>query len=243
MPSNVLSCDAQDCNASKKIGIVLSNSLRITPTHCAFSSLLCAQENVKFRGNFSVRESAKAGSAVVRTAKGRRAGTGSSASSHTRSLLRFRTACRLFPFRFQAALYPFLRLIDVLFPGRRIDEGVGFAGLAGEELREALEERAVGIIGARVPAMVRQIHINALYRGDASRALHRLLEPFHAVAPAQPAGIERLMRRAIVIDGEFKQNHARRVTRRLIKVERRVAQGARVAGLPVASARGRPRRR
>src|ERR1700676_5280863 len=63
-------------------------------------------------------------------------------------------------FLFEAAFDPLLCLGDVLLPRRRVDEGIGLASFTRLEHGEALEERAVGIIGAGIPAMVGQVHFD-----------------------------------------------------------------------------------
>src|SRR5882672_7821751 len=163
--------------------------------------------------------------------------------SRDRVLFVRRRARRLAPFLFQTALDADLGPIDVLFPRSGVDKGIGLAGLAILEFRGALENGAVGIIGSGIPAMVGEVDVDALDLGDAGRALHRILEAFDAVAAAKSAGVERLVGNAVVVDRELGRHHARRVTRGLVKFQRRVAQSQQLAVGDDAIAFGRARSR
>src|SRR6516165_5054475 len=75
----------------------------------------------------------------------------------------------------QAVLVPGDRRGDESAPRRLIDERVRLALLACGELREAFEQAAVRIIRSRIPAMIRQEHIDALNLRNPRRARHGFL--------------------------------------------------------------------
>src|SRR5215470_15451317 len=94
----------------------------------------------------------------------------------------FRCGCGFLAFIFETVRDPDFRPFQILLPGGGIDKRIGLAGLALLELRRALENGAVRIIGAGIPAMVGEEHLDARYSLHLLHAAHCVLEALDAVA-------------------------------------------------------------